>query len=88
MLNKGIRWRIGDDSSMYIYIHPWLRDSNNFYIENPSILGLADLTAKDLMIPGSHEWDIELILNFFISRDIAQISSIPLCYSNKDDILI
>ncbi|XP_073129367.1 uncharacterized protein [Henckelia pumila] len=78
VLIRGYRWRIGDGSTINIWKEPWLRDHTNFYVSLPMIPDLHDWFVKDLMIPGSREWDHDLIGSIFGERDVQRITKIPL----------
>ncbi|KAK6164785.1 hypothetical protein DH2020_001649 [Rehmannia glutinosa] len=70
------------------WFDPWLRDANNFRVLTPLIPTLADITVADLMIPGEKMWDVELLNEIFIPRDISEITAIPLSNSGTEDIMI
>ncbi|XVF55323.1 hypothetical protein PTKIN_Ptkin06aG0027900 [Pterospermum kingtungense] len=46
------------------------------------------MSVHDLMIPGTYEWDIELISDVFDQRDVREISSIPLSRHGGHDQMI
>ncbi|XP_075485321.1 uncharacterized protein LOC142525036 [Primulina tabacum] len=59
-------------------LDPWLRDSSNYFVEKAMIPELHDWTVQDLMVPGSREWDHEIIETIFEIRDTKEITEIPL----------
>ena len=46
---------------------------------------LDGLRVSDLMIPGRLEWDVELLEELFVARDVAEIQCIPLSQSFATD---
>ena len=67
-------WR----QSINIWEDPLVRDTESFRITTPFHQDLAQLKVVDLWIHGTREWDIELLEELFISRDIEAIANIPL----------
>lgn len=58
---KGVRWRIGDETSINIWKHRWLDSSGGGQIVSPQ-LDLSLTTVKDLFIPHTKIWNKELII--------------------------
>ena len=81
MLKQGIRWRIGNGTQIDVWTDPWLRDDHNFWVQTTQGTKLDGLRVSDLMIPGRLEWDVELLEELFVARDVAEIQSIPLSQS-------
>lgn len=75
---KGIRWKIGDGSSIKVWVDPWLRDPINFRVLTPMMHELSNILVNDLFTPGCIEWDVELVEELFNERDRVAILSIPL----------
>lgn len=85
VLRRGIRWKIGDGTKVNVWTENWLRDADNMKVQTPMILDMNNLTVHDLLIPGAREWDVELINDLFITRDVEEITSIPLCHGLSCD---
>ncbi|XP_073063943.1 uncharacterized mitochondrial protein AtMg00310-like [Primulina eburnea] len=88
LLEKGIRWKIGDGRKIRVWNEPWLREASNMRIESPPLPDMSDFLVHDLMVPGHKEWDVELLHELFNERDITQITNIPLVGSNHEDVRI
>ncbi|KAK6147935.1 hypothetical protein DH2020_018847 [Rehmannia glutinosa] len=71
--------------SINVWRDPWLRDQSNFWTTTQQVDGLEDLRVNDLFVPGSFEWDVGMIEEYFSERDVNQILSIPLCNSGEMD---
>ncbi|KAL8459186.1 hypothetical protein ACS0TY_036598 [Phlomoides rotata] len=56
-----------------VWYHPWLNDSDSFYIRTSVIEGFEDLLVNDLIIPGTWLWDVALIREVFIDDDVDRI---------------
>ena len=78
MLKQGIRWRIGNDTHINVWTVPWLRDDRNFWVQTTQSAELEGLRVGDLMILGTLEWDVDMLEELFVARDVAEIKCIPL----------
>ncbi|XP_058758128.1 uncharacterized protein LOC131631355 [Vicia villosa] len=75
--NKGIRWGIGDGSTIPVMGEPWLRGKVEGYVKGPQQQGVYDLKINQLMVPNLKQWDGHLIRSLFdntVSEDILQVS--------------
>ena len=64
-----------------VWTDPWLRDDRNFWLQKTHIAELEGLRVSDLLIPGRLEWDVEMLEDLFVARDVAEIKCIPLSQS-------
>ena len=62
-----------------------MRDDHNFWVQTTPRVELDGLRVNDLLIPGRLEWDVELLEEIFVARDVAEIQSIPLSHSFAAD---
>ena len=88
VLQKGLRWKVGDGRLINIWRDPWLREDCNFNLETPVIPNLRHLTVHDLLDPHSRTWNMELIDRTFSSRDRAYILNLPPPLDSGPDRLI
>ncbi|CAN1800547.1 hypothetical protein LINPERHAP1_LOCUS22583 [Linum perenne] len=56
---------------------PWLHTDENRTIASPPIDGLADMRVNELWIPGTKQWDTELLEELFDEREVETILEIP-----------
>ncbi|XP_073066021.1 uncharacterized protein [Primulina eburnea] len=73
IMNKGIRWRVGDGHNIRVWKDPWLRDSQNFYLDSPPVIGMESMTVNELINPFTHQWDKEQLQVLFGDRDVREI---------------
>ncbi|KAK6118987.1 hypothetical protein DH2020_047273 [Rehmannia glutinosa] len=78
VLNAGIRWTIGNGTSIRVWGDPWLSHQPNFRINMPTNNENADLRVCDLMMRDEWSWDEEKILHMFPHSIAEQILRIPL----------
>ncbi|XP_073153533.1 uncharacterized mitochondrial protein AtMg00310-like [Henckelia pumila] len=52
LLEKGIRWKIGDGKHIRVWEESWLRDSKNKKLESSPIVELSNIRVNELMVPG------------------------------------
>nr|DAD33244.1 TPA_asm: hypothetical protein HUJ06_012095 [Nelumbo nucifera] len=88
VLEKGCRWRIGNEQHICVWDDPWLKEMGNFKVDSPRVEGLEDIVVSDLWIQGHKEWDVEMIHELFGPRDASAILNIPLSYASQEDRLI
>lgn len=83
LVNNGARVRIGSGRSVSTLSDPWL--PNN---EDPCVHtvhdALLNTTVSQLMVVDHSSWDLDLINDLFIDRDINLITSIPLNDNEED----
>uniref|UniRef100_A0A7N2MEU3 Reverse transcriptase zinc-binding domain-containing protein n=1 Tax=Quercus lobata TaxID=97700 RepID=A0A7N2MEU3_QUELO len=84
---KGVRWRLGDGSSINIWNHRWLDASWGGKILSPQ-LDPSLIVVKDLFILGTKCWNEELIDRNFFPSKVECIKSIPVSAHSTKDLLI
>ena len=62
-----------------------MRDDKNFWVQTTPGVEPDGLRVSDLLIPSRLEWDVELLEELFVARDVAEIQSIPLSQSFAAD---
>ncbi|KAL8467664.1 hypothetical protein ACS0TY_031058 [Phlomoides rotata] len=80
LVRRGTRWKLGDGINVSVWFHPWLNDSEFFYIRTPVVVGFEDLVVNDLIIPGTRLWDVTLIRDVFIDEDVEHILKTPISH--------
>ena len=76
MTEKGLRWRIGNGEQVKVYQSKWLPRPDTFKLISPPKLHLE--TAVSELINEKHEWNEELIQQYFLRVDAEQITKIHL----------
>ncbi|XP_062099843.1 uncharacterized protein LOC133805695 [Humulus lupulus] len=77
LVAKGARWSIGSSKRISILHDPWLPDESSPCVI-PDHPGLIDKKVCSLVRVDRKEWDLEVISDMFVRRDIDLILSIPL----------
>lgn len=83
IINKGLRWRIGDGKSAHIYKSCWIPRPTTFKPFSPPKLPL-DSTVSELIDEGNM-WKESLIQQNFMEEDAQQILMIPLPRTSEPD---
>lgn len=78
LLNLGIRWIVGDGTSIRAWGDPWLSEDDEFYVHTIVIQGLEDFTINGLINENDSTWNASLICELLIPSDVIQITKIPL----------
>ncbi|XP_050259214.1 uncharacterized protein LOC126704240 [Quercus robur] len=86
VIYKGARWRVGDGSRINIWTSRWVESSGGQILSpqhDPSLV-----VVKDLFLPGTKIWDVELIDQNFFPWEAKGIKSIPVSLHTEEDLLI
>ena len=59
VVNKGIRWRVGDGKSIHVWRDAWVRDLPGFRVGTTPASGLDNLKVSDLLLDARRGWDSE-----------------------------
>ena len=88
VVNRGIRWRVRDGKSIYVWMDAWVRDLPGFRVRTNPAAGLENLKVSDLLLDAGRGWDSELVHSIFENNDSLAICSIPLSKSQTSDSLM
>lgn len=86
VLDKGLRWRVGDGSSILVFKDKWIPNPSTFKVISPQLMS-GNTTVSQLMYP-SGGWDLNVINQNFCKDDRTAILSIPTSSSCSNDCLI
>ncbi|KAK3224166.1 hypothetical protein Dsin_011191 [Dipteronia sinensis] len=76
VLEKGLRWRVGDGTLIRIYKDKWIPRQSTFKILSQPLLG-SEATVEQILSP-SGGWNDALIAQSFTKDDVEAIQSIPI----------
>ena len=76
IINKGLRWRIGDGRSAQIYHSRWIPRPKTFKPFSPPKLPLESTVSE--LIDVENQWKELLVQQSFVEEDVQQILRIPL----------
>ncbi|GAU40243.1 hypothetical protein TSUD_219530 [Trifolium subterraneum] len=88
VLMQGCRWLIGDGSKISVMYDPWLRGSDNSWVNAPQNYTAHNMKVKQLMIPNRKQWDERRIMSLFPANIAQDILDTPLLDSIEEDKLI
>ncbi|KAL5805000.1 hypothetical protein ACOSQ3_031800 [Xanthoceras sorbifolium] len=86
LLEKGLRWRVGDGCSISVYRDRWIPKPSTFRLTSCPNLH-AEAMVREL-ISDSGSWNEQLIGNSFNADDAAAILGLPLSMQRQRDIQI
>ncbi|XP_059635600.1 uncharacterized protein LOC132277768 [Cornus florida] len=82
VIQKGMKWRIGDGERVYCWVDNWLPDPFNPAVSsNPSALPFS--LVADLLLPSIPSWNVALVDRCFNPRDRDLILQIPLSFFRR-----
>ena len=88
VLKEGMRWRVGDGSSIRIWSDPWLPSTFMPFISLLVVPGWEEAKVASLLSYSNQGWRHDTLNLLFIPRDVELIQSIPLCGKPVDDALV
>lgn len=65
-----------------------MKNGANLRLVTPLNVKLEDLTVSDLFRPNSLDWDVELLGELFLPRDVKEICNLPPRGSNGIDKIV
>lgn len=68
LIQKGLRWVIGNGERVRVWKDPWLQGDQNNIPVGPGASLYPNLLVKDLFIIGTRHWDINKIIIYFNSK--------------------
>ena len=75
---RGAIWRVGDGASINIWEHRWLPFTTSSKVLSPR--GNTNVVwVKELMVPNSSVWDLDLLDRTFIPCEAEEIKRIHVC---------
>ncbi|XP_062094227.1 uncharacterized protein LOC133800287 [Humulus lupulus] len=84
IVKRWARWSVGTGLEVNLLNEPWLPSHENPYVVIHN-QGLVNQKVASLLIPGIHEWNIDLVNDLFEERDKKLILGIPLSVSASRD---
>ncbi|KAL6575261.1 hypothetical protein OROMI_012546 [Orobanche minor] len=73
VVGRGLRWRLCKGDNIRIWDQPWLDCNDNFYIQTPKADDYGDSVVVELFIPGTKQWNRELLDIVFTKEDVGRI---------------
>lgn len=84
LFRDGVRWRVGNGTSIQILNQPWLLSTENpCFTSNPD--PFQGRTVDSLFCVDKREWDSEVISDVLNERDQECVLAIPLAVADQED---
>lgn len=84
-LNLGVRWRVGNGSSIKVWSDAWLEGNGSGKIISPLRVLNCDATVASLFDRDNNGWDMDIINDVFLHVDVQRIRQVPISTSNASD---
>lgn len=88
LLQKCLKFQLGDGKSVRIWESPWLQQSNGFKSITPKPLNCPLTWARELMTLDGKSWDNDRIKELFLPQDLEVILNLPISQVGSKDKLI
>ncbi|CAL9026263.1 unnamed protein product [Prunus brigantina] len=86
LLNKGLRWRVGNGESIKVYTDKWLPVPSLFRIMSSPQLSLSTRVCD--LFTSSGQWNVPLLKDIFWDEEVDAILQIPLVSLVRHDCLL
>ncbi|XP_019184368.1 PREDICTED: uncharacterized protein LOC109179318 [Ipomoea nil] len=80
----GVRRRIGNGESTFIWTHPWLRRDHDPMIQTEIPIQLKEAKVAGLIDQQTGVWDPSILIDLFQPSDVAEIVKIPISPEYND----
>ena len=87
VLDRGLRWSIGNGQSVRIWGDRWLPTQNSFKVTNPRPQVFKGNTVDSLLDREGGGWDKNLMCSVFLPYEVDTILSIPISNTFPEDAL-
>lgn len=88
LIERGLRWRVGDGKKIKIWEDRWLPSRGSFKIQSPNKILPRSAIVKDLIQDADPVWKVELINLIFWEEEAKIILGIPLVSAHLEDKMI
>lgn len=88
VLKEGMRWRVGDSSSIRIWSDPWLPSEFLPFTSSPVAPNWENARVASLFDTSHQVWNPGKLQLLFSPRDVDLIQSIPLSGKPGEDVLL
>ena len=87
IIQRGSRWRIGNDEKINIWQHRWLPRKYPPFLPICPIENFEHNTVSYLIDQTTKQWHTDLVDGLFVEEDVELIKKIPLSRTVKEDVL-
>ena len=88
VVEKGIRWRVGNGSDIRVWGDKWLPRASSYEVISPRLFLHPDTKVSEFICQASCYWKEEIIRQIFLPVDVEAILSIPISSKLPRDLLI
>lgn len=87
LVDKGARWRVGDDKTIRIWEHRWLPTPHTYKVQTPILVLPAQATFSKLVkfLGEGQVWNAKIIKELFWEMKAKDILGIPLSNFGQED---
>lgn len=85
LVQRGVRWRVGNGNQIRIYKDGWIPANPGFKVRSPRISLHENPKVEDIIITDLHIWNRDLIFQEFENEEDIYIVSIPISGGDLED---
>lgn len=88
LIEKCMRWRVGNEEQINIWEDKWLPSRLTFQVQSPKKILPSIAIVNELLVERGTEWNVNLIQSIFWEEETKAILSIPVGQFQREDKLI
>ena len=85
VLQRGLRWIIGNGRKVKIWTDRWIPTPNSFMVVSPRPQNAENVLVETLIDRELGQWNSDAVRNSFLSHEASTILSIPISLNLPDD---
>ena len=85
LIRHGTRWRVGSGHQVNIWTEPWLPNDESPWVQSPRLPEVEETTVQNLLVPGEHAWDMDILQVIFLDRNRSFILQLLLSHNIQED---
>ena len=85
VLQRGLRWIIGNGRKVKIWTDRWIPTPNSFMVVSPRPQNAENVLVETLIDRELGQWNSDAVRNSFLSHEASTILSIPISQNLPDD---
>ena len=85
LIKYGLRWRLGNDESIWIWGDKWLLKPSTFMVSSPRLFMPQDMKVGDLIDKEEATWKVGVVDALFLPHEAEAIKAIPISSNLLED---
>ncbi|KAM5560293.1 hypothetical protein ABKV19_021457 [Rosa sericea] len=88
VLRQGVRYQVGDGSTIFLWHDPWMPMPSSFRPFSPIMEGTENWVVADVIDADDKEWVVDVLSELFTEMEVTKIAAIPLSIRPAEDRMV